>query len=141
MIVVPYSNEHLRMLKLQAAQEYFGQVMDQAYAMRLEKQDSFTALQGDTVLCCAGVIRAWPGRALAWALISQSAGPYFVQLTRAMQRYMDLIPDRRVEAVVDSGFDQGHRWLRLLGFQHEGRLRLYTPDGRDVDLYARLRHG
>ncbi len=139
MIVVPFESEHLDLLHLQGAQAFVE--LGKTYALRLDKQDSWTALEGDTVLACAGVIRAWPGRALAWALIGQEAGAHFVALTRAVRRYMDMIPDRRVEAVTDSNFEQGHRWLRMLGFAHEGRLRLYTPDGRDVDLYARLRHG
>ena len=56
-----------------------------------------------------------------------------------MARFLDMHGTRRVEATVDSGFMAAHRLMLMLGFKREGRMIAYLPDGRDCDLYARVR--
>jgi hypothetical protein len=45
---------------------------------------------------------------------------------------------RRVEATGRVGFDAAHRWFSLLGFDAEGVMRGYGPDGADHVRYARV---
>lgn len=110
------------------------------YAEQLRKAGPcFTALDGDEVLACSGVVRVWPGRDMAWALISAHAGKRFVKIYRAIKRFLELHPTRRVEATVDVDFEEGHRLMKMLGFEYEGLVRAYMPDGRDMCLYARVK--
>lgn len=44
----------------------------------------------------------------------------------------------RVWCAVDASDDNGHRWLRALGFEPEGLMRKYAK-GRDYVLYAKVR--
>jgi RimJ/RimL family protein N-acetyltransferase len=53
--------------------------------------------------------------------------------------FLDNAPYRRIEATVDVGFKQGHRWIKMLGFELEGYMRAYRPDGADMLLYARVK--
>ena len=99
---------------------------------------AYTLVVGDEVLATAGFIPQWEGRATVWALISKEVGPHMVFLTRAVKRALQLHHYRRVETHVSSDFEQGHRWARLLGFEREGRMRAFTPEGDDCDLYARI---
>ena len=46
---------------------------------------------------------------------------------------------KRVELTVRSGFEPGLRWARMLGFEHEGKMKSWAPDGHDYDLFARIR--
>lgn len=141
MMIVTFKPSHLERLLLQPAQEGMRPVMqDPSYGLSLARSGPcYAAVSGDEVLACAGLIPQWPGRAVAWALIGADAGRCFVGLHRAVKRALDMHEYRRVETGVASDFEAGHRWARMLGFTREGRMRAYTPDGRDCDLYALVR--
>jgi hypothetical protein len=140
MVIVPFEPVHLRTLVLQEAQSWMGPMLHADYGENLKRGGPcFTALDGDEVLACSGVLRMWENRDQAWALMSQSSGRHFVGIYRGIRRFLEMHDARRVEATVDAGFEAGHRLMRLLGFEREGCMRAYLPDGRDCDLYARVR--
>lgn len=133
---------HLQRIRLQSAQTYFGsEIAKPDYADMLMSGPLFTALEGDEVLACAGVAEVWTGRAVAWALISQDAGRHMFGVHRAVSGFLAQAPYRRIEAMVDAGFDAAHRWIRLLGFVCEtpNGMRGFNPDGRDSYLYSRVK--
>lgn len=137
-----FKPEHLDRLRLQPAQAYFSREFSQpGYASLLGRGPAFTALDGDTVLGCGGAAELWPGRACVWSLLSDSAGPHMRAIHRAVSGFIDQLPYRRIEALVDAGFEPGHRWVKLLGFACEtpDGMQSFTPDGRHVFLYARVK--
>lgn len=140
MHVVPFQPAHLRALVLQNAQAWMQPMLDGDYGDALVRSGPcFTLEDEGEVIACSGVVNMWENRAQAWALISQGAGQHFVRIFRAMRSFLELQDTRRIEATVDANFEQGHRMIRMLGFRHEGLMRSYLPDGRDCDLYARVR--
>jgi len=140
MIIVPFKPEHLRTLALQDSQAWMGPKLKIEYGESLVKAGQcFTALDGDKILACAGVMDMWEGRVLAWALISGDCKKNFVRIFKAIKRFVDSHPADRIEATVDVNFDEGHRLMKLLGFEYEGLARKYLPDGRDVSMYARVK--
>lgn len=140
MHVIPFEPLHLRTLVLQEAQAWMQPMLADDYGVSLKKAGPcFTITEGEDVVMCSGMVNMWENRAQAWALISQGAGAHFVRIFRAMKSYLDLQDTRRIEAVVDANFEQGHRMMRMLGFQHEGLMRAYLPDGRDACLYGRIK--
>lgn len=143
MKVVAFAPSHLATLNLQSAQAYFGQQLaDAEYGRSLvESGPCFTALDGNTVLACAGVHEIWDNRAMAWALISQSAGRHMVSIHRAVRGFLMQAKYRRIEATVDAGFEEGRRWAQMLGFVCETPqpMRAYTPAGGDCYLYAKVK--
>lgn len=141
MILVPFKPEHLQMLVLQDAQAWMQPMLeDPGYGAALvDAGPCWTLTDGQSVAMCVGLVRMWENRGQAWALMSAHAGRHMVQAMRMMRGLMDLLPERRIEAVVDADFEQGHRMIRMLGFLKEGVMRAYLPDGRDVAIYARVR--
>lgn len=141
MNIEAFSPEHLQGLLLQPSQAGMRPVMsDPGYGSSLAAAGpAYAAVVGGQVVACAGVIPQWPGRAVAWALIGKEAGPHFIGIHRAVQRALDMHAFRRIETGVVCDFEEGHRWAKMLGFVREGRMRAYTPDGRDCDLYALVR--
>lgn len=139
MIIVPFRVEHAQRLQLQPGQAHI--VVNPDVMLPLEGELSFAALDEQRVLAVAGITEIWQGRAQCWAMLAGGLGRHFVQIHRAVQRALDMSDYRRIETYVDSGFAEGHRWIKMLGFTHEGRARAYSPEGRDCDLYARVRHG
>jgi hypothetical protein len=129
----PYKPEHLQELILQPAQARVrANLSDPEYAQALVGEHSFTLKMNGKVVACFGVLKLWEGRGDAWALISGDIG------ARGMRRLHFEIR-KRLEAEHEAGFEQAKRWLSLLGFQYEGPLLKYTPDGRDCLRYARIK--
>ena len=138
--IVPYRPEHLLRLALQESQQYLAKLITPDYAEALAGLDAYTALDGDEILGCAGVVPMWENRAVLWAYLSPDIGPRFSRIHRAARRFVEGLPYRRLELTVDEGFEQGHRWARLFGFTLEcERMRAYRPDGGDSSMYVRIR--
>lgn len=100
---------------------------------------AWTVEKNGEILAIAGLAPQWTGRAIAWALISEDAGKCFHSIHKAVKRFLDSSEFLRIEANVDMEFEAGHRWMELLGFQLEGFMRAYRPDGADMFLYARIK--
>jgi hypothetical protein len=140
MTIVPFKPEHISTLVLQDAQSWMGPMLKPEYGVALQKGGPcFTALDGDRVLGCAGVVKMWEGRDQAWALLARDCGGHFIGIYRGIRRFLELHDTRRIEATVDARFDAGHRLMRLLGFKREGTMLAYLADGRDCDLYSLVR--
>lgn len=140
MEIVDFKADHLFQLDLQDAQQYLGVYIQRDQATALEQTPSFTGVEGDAIVGCAGIIPMWHGRAMAWAYLSSLAvGPTFLSVHRAVKRFLDVCYVQRIEMTVDCDFEQGHRWAMMLGFVKEANcMRAYRPDGGDCALYARI---
>ena len=142
MIVTAFRPAHLARLHLQPAQLAVGaEFLRPGYAEMLQRGgQAFTALDDDGVIACAGVAEVWEGRGLAWALIGASAGRHMLSVHRAVAGFLKQAPYRRIEATVDDGFDEAHRWMRMLGFTLEtpGGMPGFRPDGGRSFLYAKV---
>lgn len=142
MIVVPYKAEHLMALKMQPGQGYLMPYVTDEYAKALESQFAFTAMDEDNeVVAVGGIAELWSNRGLAWAFIDSRAGQHFLALHKAVARVLAFVPYRRIEAETPCEFRQGHRWLKMLGFELEApRMKAFRVDGGDAALYARVNH-
>lgn len=139
-MIVPFKAEHLAKLSLQSAQLSASESLtNPEYAKMLEGTQAWSLIDGDEVLACAGLMQVWNGRSVGWALMSRNAGRKFMEIHRNVAAAIRMCQDRRVEIAVDSEFPEGKRWAVLLGLTFEGRMRGYGTDGRDHDLYARVK--
>ncbi len=140
MRILRFQAEHLSGLQLQSAQRDMARYMSQAYGAALEQAgNAFTAIKDGRVLGCAGVERVWPDRGIAWSLLGAISPSEMLAVHRRVAGFLDDQALRRIEMTVDAAHAPGHRWARMLGFQFEGTLRAFTPDGRDCALYARIK--
>jgi RimJ/RimL family protein N-acetyltransferase len=141
MIVRPWTLGDTERLHMQPAQEYLGHIVNVGVDFTELANHGFawTAEHDGQVIAIAGVLPQWENRATAWALIAKSAGEHFKAIHDAVVEFLDRAPFRRIDATVDVGFTQGHRWIKMLGFELEGYMRAYRPDGADMLLYARVR--
>jgi len=141
MIVRPWMLGDSQRIVLQPAQEYmYGFPELHADITHLSEAGlAWTAENEGEVIGIAGLAPQWENRAIAWALISKSAGKHFHVIHRAVKRFLDVSSFRRIEANVDVGFEEGERWMKMLGFEYEGYMKAYRPDGSDMLLFARIR--
>lgn len=141
MIVRPWQLGDTDKLKLQPAQEYMRgwSILSADLTDLSEAGLAWVAEHDGVVLGIAGLAPQWENRALAWALISDAAGPHFRKFHGAVLRFLEASDFRRIEANVDVGFKAGERWMKLLGFKYEGYLTAFRPDGADMLMYARIK--
>jgi len=139
--IVPFNKIHIDAMILQEKQKGLEYLETDDHFKWLEGNDSFTALDGDEVLCCAGIVTMAEGRGVAWAYRSQNIGHRMVSVTRAARKHMiGVCKHFRIEMHVDCDFEAGHRWAKMLGFEKEcDRMRAFTPDKRDCALYAMVK--
>lgn len=143
MQIVPYKPAHLERVPPQSAQAGVVGRLDRETAESLAIPGfAFSAATDGCIVGCAGIMPLWPGVGHAWAVLSEVALAHPVTLTRAVQRELARIERdhglHRVQATVGETHVAGRRWLAWLGFEVEGLMRNYGPDGEgDYWLYGR----
>lgn len=140
MIIAPFHPAHMLEIRAQPNQPKDSKLFaDPEYGQCLASGEAFTVLDGNTVQACLGVFEMTEGRALAWALLGEDCGRVMVRLHKQVRAYLEQCPFHRVEAYVDPNFPAAIRWMRLLGFEFEGRMRQFLPNRADQLLYARTK--
>lgn len=139
--VVPFEGEHLNAMVVQEAQRWLQENVSVAELKGLEGPYAATLMEDGKPLICAGVVPYWSTRALLWSFLSDWVTPAnFRAVHREAKAFLAGLPFKRLEASVDVGFENGHRWMRALGFQVETPLqRAFQPDGKDSVGYVRIR--
>jgi hypothetical protein len=140
MNVIPFLPHHVLGLTVHKDQQKELPKLDMDYGIYLYKAGPAFSYQVDgEIIACAGIVKIWPGRASAWSLLSDKTAKCMSRLTRAVIRFLEVTEESRIEITVNDGFEAGHRWATLLGFQREHLMRKYWTDGRNVWMYSRIK--
>jgi hypothetical protein len=141
MLIVPYAPHHLHLLALQPHQQHLGVALrEHGWAEQVcEAGPCWTALVDDRPIASAGFQECWEGRAIAWAILGETAGRHMAALTRAVRRALACHPAERIEAQALLDFAPAMRWARLLGFMPETVLRKFHQ-GRDYQAFVLLKN-
>jgi len=138
MKIVELTEEHLARLALLPAQASIGACLsDIGYAKELCGYESFAGLEEGRIVCASGIVPTWRGSNVAWALLSAMSMRTMVELTHAVKTWLGDY-DGRLETWVDARHPGHVRWAEKLGFEREGLMRKFLPDGGDAFLYARV---
>lgn len=142
---VPYEPWHLHAIELQPIQELWRDklLMQPGYAESLVVPGlSWSAVLGKSIVAMAGLSPQWEGRVIAWGLFGETVPKFaWSRIVRRMKLEMYQITKHgphRVEMTVPGGFYEGTRLARMLGFEVEGKLKFFGPDGRDHFQYAKV---
>lgn len=138
MNVITFEPEHISGIAPQAAQAQWVSRTSAQYLLNLKAMGpAFTGIIDGKPIGSAGIIRTGFGAGLLWAYLSDCG--HFIRIHRSALRLLDMFDDfRRIEATTECTFANGCRWLEMLGFEFEGVMRKYGPDGADHARYARL---
>lgn len=140
---VRFKKEHLAKLE-EHCFRMCGSISAEITDAQLEKLEqrghSYSVVDGDLVLACAGVTEVWPGRAEAWALLDKNLKENFIKVHNQVKRFLENVDIDRVEALVDAEFKEGLRWVKALGFIIEApRMKKFGKLGEDMVLLSRVR--
>lgn len=106
---------------------------------------SETMVLGDKVLACGGVMRIGASHiGTAWTYISWDLSSCclrsFLQASRQIiARAHDKTDLRRVQASVYAIDEKSKRFIEYLGFEYEGTMRQFGPEGQTALLYGHYR--
>ncbi|HXN09694.1 MAG TPA: hypothetical protein VN859_00510 [Steroidobacteraceae bacterium] len=140
MTVVPFLPFHVELMRLQGVQAAQVSHVPARYAsFQRPPGPALSAFDGETIIMCGGILTMNEHIGLLWALLSARAGTRMIFLDRAVRRFIDSEPVRRLEATVQKGFEPGCRWIKLLGFEYEGDMRAYGDGGETHERWARVR--
>lgn len=141
MNVASFRAADLKLVRAAAGNVWFGDTLDQpGYGEFLERAGpAWTAFDDVGVIGCGGIMYEHQTLGTAWTLLTPRSGSFMTPLHRYARRALTQCPLVRVQAHVDPGFAPAVRWIEMLGFVREGLLRKFTPQGRDMLLFARVR--
>lgn len=100
----------------------------------------YSILVDGEAVACAVLAPLGDGRGALWALVGAKAGPHMLRAKRIAEKMMRESGLRRIEAVVATEFAEGHRWMRMLGFELEtpNGMRAFGSNGETFSLYSRI---
>lgn len=111
----------------------------------VDPKTSYTALWDGKIVGVFGILIMWKGVGELWLILTKDSnrkGAHgLVALDIIRKKVDEIIKDNnivRAQATVRVDFPKGIQMLVVLGFEVEGRLRKYTPDGCDVYRFARI---
>jgi len=109
----------------------------------LVKSGGVALVAPDGVVACAGVSMFWEGVGQMWMRVGDLAARYPHALAKRSMSFVRMAEStlelRRLQAVVMAENEVARRFICWLGFQAEGLLRGYGPEGGDYIMFARVR--
>jgi len=132
--VVAYKPEHLEQIEVRScyvAGECPKTIMTTAV----------TFLYGDKVLAILGAFPFVPGVLHLWGLISdhvkECPKEFHEEVVKIMNWYVINEKPRRLQMDVHASYEVGCRWAERLGFEREGLMKGWGPNGEGFYLYGK----
>lgn len=96
-----------------------------------------------TVFAICGNYRYATGNDSFWSYVSKSAEPHhWNSLMRACNGVMNWLfshGSKRIEVSIKEGYENAERAIKMLGFEKEGLMRNYGPQGENYFLYSKVK--
>lgn len=130
--------EHIRLIRPQKDQEGEARYNVPLITDMVDDSVAMSCWENERCIAAAGVYPVWPGRAVAWALLSDDARAHMRAIVRHMVLVLHSFPAARIEMTVAAGFMQSHKLAQLMGFTCEtpNGMTYFFPDGKAGYLYA-----
>jgi hypothetical protein len=137
--LVDFEPQHLLMLK--DIEGRLGEGAEKEGEIHKRRGPCSTILIDDEIAACGGIHMFWKGTGEAWMAISRRhiGGHLFKSIRNILDYWIACGPIDRVQAVTTTGWAEGERTMKFLGFEFEAVLHKFGPNGADKSLYARIR--
>lgn len=115
--------------------------INQMIAAQAKHGNAFTAILHGTPVACFGSVRIWNGVEEMWLLMEERGRNIAVSLTKAAIAYRDfrVISGNlhRLQITVRCEDMRAVRWASFIGFNIDGMMMRYGPDGSNYYLMSR----
>lgn len=129
--VVKTTKEHLDKMKLQPEQ------VDEFVDVDMNGMHSIVDDNGNVFMLFKAVI-FWKGRGQFRSFISADAGKHFFGIIKILKELYKKYAPERLEVEVLNSFEQGHRLVKLFGFEKESLMKKYFC-GKDYCMYVKFK--
>lgn len=138
MIAINYEPDHLRQLMSgplnSGAPENIGYMTD--YAEQLQQPDwSYSVVHNNDLVLCCGIVPMWRGVGEVWFIAGQMIHKHKIPFIRFAREKMEEVIEAndlwRVQGVCKVGWPAALRFAQFMGFEEEGVMRRYGPEGAD----------
>jgi hypothetical protein len=117
-------------------------IFDIAAAEALKGQAISVISSNEEILAIIGYLGINDGAVELWALTSKLCSKYSLAFHRTLKKHLEIFIKannlRRVQMTVSQDYSEGIKWAKALGFEPEGILRKYGPDGSDYIMMGRV---
>jgi len=142
--IVEFKKEHIDLFDFNAVGDQFkGAFFNKDLtAVIAEKGYTWSMVEADSVLAMAGIVPLWHGVGEAWSLMTPEAIIHIKELHDKAKKVLESFFNQgwqRIQTTVRADFGQGKNWLEHLGFEDEGTMEKYGPDGKDYVRWARIK--
>lgn len=139
--VIPFKAEHLIELLKEESAAHLREHLTERHCKALEGAPFTASMElGGEIVMCGGVAIYWHGRGEVWSFYSSACKRNYVPVFRAVKKWLDEVPVRRLELAAEIGNKFAQRQAMLLGFELEvPRLRAFQPNGADCAMYVRIK--
>lgn len=133
--VVPFQQIHLSEMEIKTIHKDELPKQVRTYAV--------TVVSKEKPLAVFGAFNFSPGVMHVWGIVSETVRSYPLAFHKTCEKLLTFYEvhdkPRRIQIEVRKDYTGGQRWAESLGFQQEGLMRKYGPDGSDYYLYARVK--
>lgn len=121
--IVPFERWHLDVIEDRVEQRGEAESMRVARGLSAARGPSFSIIEGERVLCCAGLAENSDDYATAWAHFAEGLRPaQWATITAAIRGVLDECKYERVDMIVRTGFAAAHRYAAALGFSNDATI-------------------
>ena len=145
MDIIPFETKHAEYILTQQlnAKELYLRLEHRQYALYLQQSGmSFTALINNKPIAAGGIYMLWDNVAEGWVMATNDVWKYSIIMARHFRKKTDVLIEtskiKRLQTTVKANFTLGQRFAEWLGFEKEGLMKYYGPDGSDYFRYARI---
>lgn len=144
--VVKFEKEHFSRMMLKPDTKQETDLVDDYTAFLdcyIKNGLAYTLIADDRIIASGGVVRLLPGSGEYWSLVTPWIHRYPIAFFKAAkERLESMILDlrlHRVQSTVRTDDKRAVKFLLSLGFDIEGLLRKYSPDGLDHYIMGRVK--
>lgn len=123
--------------------EYERDLDGTRYARQFAKGPAWTIWDNNSRVVSAGVIIHWPGVGEVWMFLSDWIYSHPVEFCRISKRKLDEVISEnnlwRVQAPICADMTANIAFAQAMGFNPEGTLRKFGPDGKDYIMYSLIK--
>jgi len=105
--------------------------------------ECWMGLADNKVIGIGGIYPLWEGVAQAWVFLNKEIKQYLRDILNALKTHLEkaIQKYRRIQIVCLQASPEANNLAKHLGFKKEGVLEQYTPDKRNMVMYAILKEG
>jgi len=143
--IQPFKADHAEFILSQQLNfnELYLKPEHRKYALYLQQMGmSFTAFAQNKPIAAGGIYLLWENVAEGWVMATNEVWNYKLGMARHFKKKTDVLIEtnkiKRLQTSVKADFWHGQKFAKWMGFEKEGLMKHYGPDGSDYIRYARI---